>query len=418
VNVKDDELVEMMGTKDDHSADVTHAPREGTRYRFSGHERILHRTSADKGLTELMDWFGYRRAYIVCSRTLNTRTDVIRRLATALDERCVGITDAVGEHSPLSNVLAAAREANALDADVIVSVGGGSVMDMCKAMQLCITEQAFDRSSLLPLQMKLSADGTEVVAATRTVPRIRQIAVPTTLATSEWTPVSTPIDEQTHLKARFLITDGSPHGIVYDPELLARTPLSLLLSTGIRGLDHAINTVCSTQPHPLASLLAEKAIQLYVQNLPRLKDSTDLEAFSNCQLATWYTGMGQLSVPHGFSHWMVHIVGPLANLPHSDAACVLMLAQARWLEHHASAQHGNVLRLLGRSGSFSSVLDSLLAELGLPRSLQDLGLSAEQVESFIQPGLDHPQVTRNNLRPITTAADLRAVLRLADRPSV
>jgi maleylacetate reductase len=411
----DDELVEMTGMKDDQSAEVTHASREGTRYRFSGHERILHRTSADKGLTELMDWFGYRRAYIVCSRTLNTRTDVIRRLEAALGERCVGVTDAVGEHSPLSNVLAGAREAHTFDADVIVSVGGGSVMDMGKAMQLCITEQAFDRSSLLQLQMKLSADGTEVMAATRTPPRIRQIAIPTTLATSEWTPVSTPIDEETHLKARLLIVDGSPHGIVYDPELLARTPVSLLLSTGIRGLDHAINTVCSTQPHPLASLLAEKAIQLYVENLPRLKDSTDLEAFSNCQLATWYTGMGQLSVPHGFSHWMVHIVGPSAHIPHSDAACVLMLAQARWLQHHASAQHGNVLRLLGRSGSFADVLDGLLADLDLPRSLQDLGLSAEQVESFIQPALDHPQVTRNNLRPITTAADLRAVLHLADR---
>ena len=401
--------------EDDKLVKIAHATREGTRYRFSGHERILHRTPAHKGLPELMDWFGYRRAYIVCSRTLNTQTDVISRIATTLGERCVGITDAVGEHSPLSNVLAGAREANALNADVIVSVGGGSVMDMCKTMQLCISEQVFDRSSLLQLQMKLSADGTEVIAATRTSPRVRQIAIPTTLATAEWTPVSTPIDEETHLKARFLTTAGSPHGIVYDPELLARTPLSLLLATGIRGLDHAINTACSTQPHPFASLMAEKAIQLYIENLPRLRDNSDLEAFSNCQLATWYTGMGQLSVPHGFSHWMVHIVGPYANIPHSEAACVLMLAQARWSERHAAVQHGNVLRLLGRSGSFADVLNELLADMGLPRSLQDLGLSAEQIESFIQPALDHPQVTRNNLRPITTAEDLRAVLRLADR---
>lgn len=401
--------------QDDSLAAMSHIPREGRYYRFSGHERILHRTPAHEGLPALMDWFGYRRAYIVCSRTLNTRTDAIRRIEAVLGERCVGITDKVGEHSPLSNVLTAAVEAQDLGADVIVSVGGGSVMDMCKTMQHCISEQVFDRDGLLKLQMKLSADGTEVIAATRTPPRIRQIAIPTTLATSEWTPVSTPVDEQTHLKARFLTVDGAPQGIVYDPQLLARTPLSLLLSTGIRGLDHAINTACSTQPHPLASLLAEKAIQLFIENLPRLKDSTDLEAFSNCQLAAWYTGMGQLSVPHGFSHWMVHIVGPLANVPHSEAACVLMLAQARWSERHAAIQHGNVLRLLGRSGSFADVLDALLKDLGLPRTLQDLGLSAEQVETCIQPALDHPQVTRNNLRPITTADDLRAVLRLADR---
>jgi maleylacetate reductase len=94
----------------------------------------------------------------------------------------------------LSNVLAGARQAHALDADVIVSVGGGSVMDMCKTMQLCISEQVFDRSSLFKLQMKMSADGTEVIASSRTSPRVRQIAIPTTLATAEWTPVSTPID--------------------------------------------------------------------------------------------------------------------------------------------------------------------------------------------------------------------------------
>lgn len=399
-------------TNDEKPSETTKVPREGTRYRFSGHDRILHRTSLDAGVPELLDWFGYQRAFIVCSRTLNERTDTIRRLAASLGERCVGITDAVGEHSPLSNVVSGARAVDACQADVIISVGGGSVMDMCKVIQLCITERVFDRDALLNLQMRMSSDGTEMLAASCRTPRIRQIAVPTTLSTSEWTPAGTPIDDQTQLKARFLVTDGAPRGIVYDPELLARTPLPLLLATGIRGLDHAINTACSTRPHPFASLMAEKAIQLYVENLPRLRHNTDFEAFSNCQLATWYTGMGQMSVPHGFSHWMVHIVGPLASVPHSEAACVLMLAQARWLEKYAVSQHENVRRLLGRTGPFSEVLFTLLTELDMPRSLRDLGLSVDQVESFIQPALDHPQVTRNNLRPITTAADVRAVLRL------
>jgi hypothetical protein len=229
-------LMEMTSMKDDKLVEMTHAHREGTYFRFTGHERILHRTSADKGLPELMDWCGYRRAYIVCSRTLNTKTDVIQRIAAALGERCVGITDAVGEHSPLSNVLAAALEANALNADVIVSVGGGSVMDMCKTMQLCITEQVFDRDSLLQLQMKVSADGTELIAASRTSPRVRVIAVPTTLSTSEWTPVSTPIDEQTHLKARFLTTEGSQRvGWVARVQIRSAT-----LINGLGGRDAAI----------------------------------------------------------------------------------------------------------------------------------------------------------------------------------
>jgi maleylacetate reductase len=377
----------------------------GLRYRFTGHERVLHNVAASQALPELMEWFGYRRAFVVCSRTLNTRSDVIANLVAALGDRCVGLTDKVGEHSPLSNVLAAARRAAFLEADVIVSVGGGSVMDMCKAMQLCISEQVFERERLLQLQMHMSADGTEMLSGSAAAPRIRQIAIPTTIATSEWTPVSTPVDDQTHLKARFVVPDGAPRGIVYDPALLARTRL-----------DHAINTACSLHPHPFASLLAEKAIQLYVENLPRLRDGSDTEAFANCQLATWYTGMGQMSVPHGFSHWMVHIVGPLAGVAHSDAACVLMLAQARWLERHAKEQHARMLQLLNRTESFADVLEGLLAQLNMPRTLADLGLKDEQIESFIQPALDHPQVTHNNLRPIRTAADIRAVLALAGAP--
>jgi maleylacetate reductase len=383
------------------------------RYRFTGHERVLHDVQADEGLDRVIDLFGYRRVFVVCSRTLNTRTNVIERITKRLGERLVGLTDEVGEHSPLGNVIKAALAVRDSRADVIVSVGGGSVMDMCKAIQLCLSENAFDRESLLRLQFVLSDDGTEMLSTSRAAPAIRQVAVPTTLATSEWTPVSTPIDTDTQHKARFVVPEGSPRAIIYDPSVLALTPIRLLLSTGIRGLDHAINTACSSMPHPFAGLLAVKAVQLYVENLPLLKDPANLDAFSNCQLAAWYTGMGQMSVPHGFSHWMVHIVGPMASVAHSDAACVLMLAQAKWLEGWAVEQHDRMREALGVSGPFHKVLADLLHELGMPTTLDDLGLTREQVVGMVEPALQHPMVTRNNLRPITTAADVNAVMELA-----
>jgi maleylacetate reductase len=383
------------------------------RYRFTGHERVLHNVQAEEGLDRVIDLFGYKRVFVVCSRTLNMRTNVIDRIRKRLGERLVGLTDEVGEHSPLSNIIKAALAVRDSRADVIVSVGGGSVMDMCKAIQLCLSEKAFDRDSLLRLQFVLSEDGTEMLSSSCAAPAIRQIAIPTTLATSEWTPVSTPIDTETHRKARFVVPEGAPRAIIYDPSVLALTPTRLLLSTGIRGLDHAINTACSSMPHPFASLLAVKAIQLYVENLPLLKDPANQAAFGNCQLATWYTGMGQMSVPHGFSHWMVHIVGPMASVAHSDAACVLMLAQAKWLEGWAVKQHGQMREALGRSGPFHEVLAELLHELGMPTTLDALRLSREQVADMVEPALQHPMVTRNNLRPIETAADVSAVMELA-----
>ncbi|MGO4327203.1 iron-containing alcohol dehydrogenase [Cupriavidus sp. 2TAF22] len=386
------------------------------RYRFTGHERVFHNVSAAEALPDVLSLFGYRRVFVVCSRSINTKTEFIGQIRACLGERLVGLTDDVGEHSPLSNVLRAARQARDARADVIVSVGGGSVMDMCKAMQLCLSENVYDRARLLELQFVLSDDGTEMLTTSQAPAAIRQIAIPTTLATSEWTPVSTPIDDETRLKARFVVPDGSPQAIIYDPALLLQTPVRLLMSTGIRGLDHAINTACSSSTHPFASVLAEKAITLYMENLPLLARGV-LDAFTQCQLATWYTGMGQMSVPHGFSHWMVHIVGPRGGVPHSDAACVLMLAQARWLEGWAVPQHDRIRAALGQPDRpFHAILGNLLERLGMPTTLDDLGLTRQQVDDMIAPALAHPMVTRNNIRPIRTAADLRAILSLAWRP--
>ncbi|BDB28348.1 hypothetical protein CTP10_R57590 [Cupriavidus sp. P-10] len=262
---------------------------EPRRYRFTGHERVFHNVSAIDALPDVLALFGYRRVFVVCSRSIRTKTTWIDRLQARLGELIVGLTDEVGEHSPLSNVLKAARQVREARADVIVSVGGGSVMDMCKAMQLCISENACDRESLLRLQFVLSADGTEMLTTSHAPAAIRQIAIPTTLATSEWTPVSTPVDDQTRLKARFVVPDGSPQAILYDPALLRQTPVRLLWSTGVRGLDHAINTACSSSPHPFASLLAEQAIALYLRHLPQLADASApeaLAAFTQCPLAT------------------------------------------------------------------------------------------------------------------------------------
>jgi maleylacetate reductase len=374
---------------------------EESSYRFTGHERVLHNASATVELPKLLTLYGYQRVFVVCSRSINTKTKIAQHIRECLGEKLVGLTDDVGEHSPLSNVLKAAQAVRDSRADVIVSIGGGSVMDMCKAIQLCISEEAFDRDSLLRLQFVLSEDGKQMLTTSKASPRIRQIAIPTTLSTSEWTPVSSPL------------------AIIYDPSFLSQTPLHLLLSTGVRGLDHAINTACSSSPHPFASVLAEKAIQLYMENLPLLGEHGNRDALSNCQLATWYTGMGQMSVPHGFSHWMVHIVGPYGGVPHSDAACVLMLAQAKWLEGWVNPQHDRLRVALGQSDQpFHKILGDFLVRLEMPTTLDDLGLSVEAVEKMIDPALQHPMVTRNNVRPIEGETDLRSIMSLAWRRRV
>ena len=386
------------------------------RYLFGGHERVYHDADSITCLPDVMSNYGYKRAFIICSRSLKQKTDYIKNLVSSLGDHCVGVTDKVGEHAPMLNVVDAAIAARETKADVIVAIGGGSVMDLSKLVQLCLTEECYDKDSLLKLQSHMANDGkTFTYAGSGKQPAIKQIFLPTTMATAEWTPASTPVNEDTKQKPLYIVKEGSPETTIYDPELMALTPDHLLFATAVRGLDHALNTRCAPVPHPLTNVLMENAIALFIANLPKVKaDKHDREAMNNCCLATWYAGMGQMSVTHGFSHFMVHVLAPHCDLGHSEVAAVLMLANAKWIEKEAADRHDPIKGLLSRKeDSFYSILMELLETLELPRTLDDLGVTEQQIEEVIPFALKHPLLAHNNLRPLDNADQLREVMALA-----
>ena len=81
---------------------------------------------------------GASRAFLMVSGTLNRETDEIENIRRALGARCVGTFDAMPAHTPRAAVIAAANQARAAKADLIVTVGGGSITDGAKAVQLCL----------------------------------------------------------------------------------------------------------------------------------------------------------------------------------------------------------------------------------------------------------------------------------------
>ena len=386
---------------------------ETNRISFSGVEEVLHNIKAAEVLPEELRYRGYNRALIVCSKTLNTKTDIVREIEKALGDTCVGVTDEVGEHAPLVNIMKAVTLVKELNADILIAIGGGSVIDFCRMLQLCISEGVDEKKDIF--QYAIGWEGNRWIFGSKAKPKIRQITIPTTLATAEWTLGCSPVDEETNLKTMFIVPQGGPEMILYDPEILSQTPLHLTLSTAVRGLDHAINTRCAEKQHPMANVLTERAITLSIENLPKLKkDPQNLETVNNCQLATWFTGAVQQSAMHGFSHFMVHILAPIAGASHSDAACVLMLAQARWLEGYADDAHGAIKRSLGRENEpLHKILEELLLELEMPTTLEELNVTPDLIEKMIQPALDYHLVTAYNVRPIKTGDDIKAVLDLA-----
>lgn len=385
------------------------------RFRFAGQEDVLHDVNAIEALPSMIEERGYQRVFIISSRTLNRTTEVVRNLEKSLGDKHIGTTDKVGEHSPVNNVLEGARQVRDAKADVLVAIGGGSVIDFTRFVQLCLTEEVYDKASLLAIQFEFKPDLSLKLSSTK-IPSIRFICIPTTMSTAEWTFGGTPVIEETRLKARFAFKWGGPEVILYDPKIMAQTPLKLLTATAIRGLDHAINTRVALKPNPMADPMTDRAIQLFIENLPRLhKDKNDLIAMRQLQLATALSGMCQMQAIHGFSHWMVHIIGPYADVGHSDAACVCMLAQAKYFEGYADEAYGVFKKSLGREKeAFHEILEDLLIQLNMPIRFKDLNITKEQLDEMAPIALEHPFLTRFNVRPIDTVEKVRAVLALGE----
>ena len=375
------------------------------RFHFpAGAEEVRFGGDVTRDVAALAEQFGYERPFIFSSRTLNRTTEVVDGIAGSLGTRLVGRSDRIGEHAPIANVIAAISEVREANADVLVCIGGGSVMDFGKFVQLGVTEGVRTREDLLALRVQEEPQ-------LNWRPDLRQITIPTTFSLSEWTPAGTPVDDVTGKKIILRVPDGVGRGIVYDPAVVRHTPAKLALVTAIRGLDHSINTVCSTVPNDLCTVLALQAITHFSTAIPLLAKGDVDAALPMLQRASWLGGVCQMSVPHGFSHFMVHVLAPWANIGHSETACVMMLAQARWFRDQGDPRLAAVAEAMGRPGeTLDVILYDLLRDVGLPTTLGEIGIDREQIPEVIPHALAHPLLTLYNLRPITTADEVAAVL--------
>ncbi len=105
---------------------------------FGAMDEVVFGRPASEALVEQLNRLGAKRAFLMVSGTLNRETDVIENIRHALGPRCVGTFDAMPPHTPRAAVIAASEQARAADADLIVTIGGGSITDGAKAVQLCL----------------------------------------------------------------------------------------------------------------------------------------------------------------------------------------------------------------------------------------------------------------------------------------
>ncbi|WP_271498172.1 iron-containing alcohol dehydrogenase [Bradyrhizobium sp. CCBAU 11357] len=177
-------------------------------------ESVIYGKPAPEALREEAERLGARRVYLIASRTLNTTTDEIEKIRSALGERHAATFDGVPQHTTREVVTQIARQARDAQADLVVAIGGGSVVDAAKIVLMCMEHEIFEPRGL---------DGFETTPDRRfgpfRTPKVRMIAIPSTLSGGEYNSGALVTDSGRKLKQIFNHPMMMPRSIILDPAI-------------------------------------------------------------------------------------------------------------------------------------------------------------------------------------------------------
>jgi maleylacetate reductase len=292
---------------------------------------------------------------------------------TQLGERLVATHDDVRQHVPEELADVAVGRARDANADGVITVGGGSSIGLGK-----------------------------VVAVSLEVPLI---AIPTTYAGSEMTPVYGITGERkvTHRDPRAL-----PKVVVYDPTTTLRLPPRVTATSGLNALAHCMESIVGPGATPPSALVAREAAALLPDALRAcVHDGTDLVARSVAQYAAFLAGRSLALAGTGLQHKLAHILGGRYGAIHAEVHAVLLPNVAAFHEAEAPAEMAAFAGALGTERHASDALRHLAIDTGAPLSLEELGLPRAAID-----------VAMDDLGETEAPAAIRALLENAFVPMI
>lgn len=230
--------------------------------------------------------FNSSRVYIIASKSLSANTNALKRLEDAFGSKVVGTRIGMRPHTLWSDILSIVNEARCLNPDCIITLGAGSMTDGAKIIAWALANEIQNEKDLStlwghgPTWASSSIERKEPKA-----PVISVISVPTSLSGGEYQSIAGGTDDKTNEKRLLEPPTKNPALVVLDPDLTTTTPEWVWLSTGIRSVDHCVETLCSLLSHAKGDAAAEKGLGILIPALLKCKRNPhDLEARLQCQM--------------------------------------------------------------------------------------------------------------------------------------
>ena len=333
-----------------------------------------------------------KKAFLVTDTGIK-ETGLVDRVADRIGDLLVGTYSDVPQDSGMDVVDKGAEAALATGADVLVSLGGGSVIDTAKGMCIVMKEGG----SLRDFQ------GMQML----TRPQIPHIVVPTTAGTgSEVTSGAVVMDQEQGQKVIIFEYFNTPRVAILDPRMTEKLPPSLTATTGMDAMTHAVESYVSQQRNPISDAAALHAIKLITAYLPVSVDNgSDLAARGQMQVAALLAGWAFSNAMVGLVHAMAHSLGAVCGIAHG-------LANGLLLPHVMKYNLEEVPELLadiaGAMGADIAGMDSLNAgqtalnemqalskKIGLSQRLRDLGVEVDTLKECSELSMSDGSIIYN-----------------------
>ncbi|MEM7255245.1 MAG: iron-containing alcohol dehydrogenase [Pseudomonadota bacterium] len=381
---------------------------------FTRMDRVIFGKSAADALTEEVERLGAARVFLLVSRTLRERTDEVQRLIDGLGPKFAGWHDHMPPHSPRDAVVDCANKAREAGTDLLVTFGGGSATDGGKAVTICLKHNLTDPADLEAYRTRVDEEGRRHFPD-YDGPDVQQIVIPTTLSGGEFNARAGITDPVAKLKQSFMHPDIIPVSVILDPAPTRHTPEWLWLSTGIRAVDHAVETFCSIDANDYTDGPALQALRLLSEGLPRVKqDPDDMEARLKCQIGAWLSMTGIVTGTRlGASHAIGHILGGSANVPHGYTSCVMLPYVLEYNAVENGGRQAELSRAMGEPNQPASrVLDKLITDLDMPRRLREVDIQPDALEQLAKNCM-LDDWTFSNPRKIDNPEQVMDILKMA-----
>jgi maleylacetate reductase len=382
------------------------------RYTFYA-QHVLFGPATAAQIGELSERFGWRRL-LLCATASARERGHLAAVEDALGTRLVATYEHVQPHVPAACVAEATTLAAEHEVDAVIGLGGGSAIGTAKAVSLALEE--------------LRTGAPARAAFPTDQPLVPVIAIPTTYAGSEMTPVygiTHPAESADSAPRKVTVTDPkvTPKLTIYDPLLTLDLPPRVTAGTGINAAAHCIEALYSITRNPLSTAAALGGLRAIAHALPRCcADGHDVEARAEMLEGAFLAGTALSNVAMGLHHGICHVLGGTTGAAHGDANSVMLPyvmrfnldTTASWLAPAAAAMGVASAGLSDEeaAGAAAEQVAEWVARMDLPQHLREIGVAEAQLPRLAALAFESRTV-RNNPRPITSAAEIEALLRAA-----